>query len=107
MMATLSSVMRIPVAEIYGVASFYALIPVSPRGAVQAHICTDILCQLQNGERLWQETSAEWAPQKVTVTAAHCLGRCEHAPAAMVGSAIVVNATPDTLRAQIREALDE
>src|SRR5262245_31214467 len=63
-------------AEIYGVATFYALFSTVERPARQVHVCTDLVCRASGGlgERDLPE-DAHPAP---------CLGLCERAPAALV-----------------------
>ena len=38
--------LAVPPAEAYGVASFYALLPTTPRPPIVAHVCDDIACRL-------------------------------------------------------------
>ena len=66
-------------AEIYGVASFYALFPLSERPAHQVHACIDLACTAQGGP-----TESELP---TGVHASPCLGLCERAPAAFVTTA--------------------
>ena len=63
-------------AEVYGVASFYALFALQPRDPHQVHVCTDLACRANGGL-----TVAELPPG---AHASPCLGLCERAPAALV-----------------------
>ncbi len=66
-------------AEIYGVASFYALFSLAERPRHQVHVCVDLACRANGGL-----TDADLPP------GAHpspCLGLCERAPAAFVTTA--------------------
>jgi NADH-quinone oxidoreductase subunit F len=63
-------------AEIYGVASFYALFALEPRDPHQVHICTDLACRANGGPR-----AVDLPPG---THASPCLGLCERAPAALV-----------------------
>ena len=38
--------LAVPPAEAYGVASFYALLPTTPRPPIVAHVCDDLACRL-------------------------------------------------------------
>ena len=63
-------------AEVYGVASFYALFALEERPAHQVHVCIDLACRVNGGpteERM--PPGAHPSP---------CLGLCEQAPAAFV-----------------------
>ena len=63
-------------AEVYGVATFYALFSTTERPPRQVHVCVDLACRTDDG------------PTTDTLPAgAHpspCLGLCERAPAALV-----------------------
>jgi NADH-quinone oxidoreductase subunit F len=61
----------VPPADAYGVASFYALLALEPRGPDVLHVCTDLACRLAGAEL---PPGAQPSP---------CLGLCERAPAAL------------------------
>ena len=63
-------------AEVYGVASFYALFALSPRDPHQVHVCIDLACRADGG------SAADDLP--AGAHASPCLGLCERAPAALV-----------------------
>ena len=63
-------------AEVYGVASFYALFALQPRDPHQVHICTDLACRANGGPNA--------AALPAGAHASPCLGLCERAPAALV-----------------------
>ena len=66
-------------AEIYGVASFYALFSLTERPPHQVHVCVDLVCRSHGGV-------AE-ADLPAGAHASPCLGLCERAPAAFVTTA--------------------
>lgn len=72
--------LAIPPAEVYGVATFYALLSTTPRPPVVAHICTDIGCA-PRGKQL---CDAATAINPDAVVASPCLGQCDRAPAVFV-----------------------
>ena len=78
-------------AEIYGVASFYALFSLSERSAHQVHACVDLACRAAGGPT-----------EDSLPTGAHaspCLGLCERAPATMVVDAGPSNRQSNSLTA--------
>src|SRR5262245_4285746 len=84
-------------AEIYGVATFYALFSTVERPARQVHVCTDLVCRAAGG--LGEAELPEGAHP------APCLGVCERAPAALVLEAgesprreVLAPATADSVR---------
>jgi NADH:ubiquinone oxidoreductase subunit E len=95
---------RVPFAELYGVASFYALLDTG-RPHVSIRLCSGVPCVLAGadelGARLQAQTGLasgragaggsivwEWFP---------CIGQCDRAPAALVGEEPVVGLIPDLL----------
>ena len=63
-------------AEIYGVATFYALFDTNERPARQVHVCIDLACRAASG--CTEETLPEGA------IPSPCLGTCERAPSVLV-----------------------
>src|SRR5258708_5963078 len=80
----------IPPAEAYGVASFYALLSLTPRPPSVVHVCDDIAC-LANGattsceeiERRLGHPGALALDGQATWHRSPCIGLCERAPAAL------------------------
>src|SRR5688572_9167195 len=88
-LAALAEEMRIPLAEAYEVATFYAHFdvvkeddPVIPPLTVR--VCDSLTCAMLGGEKLLAELKAIAGPG-VRVVRAPCVGLCDHAPAAEVG----------------------
>ena len=86
--------LAVPPAEAYGVASFYALLPTTPRPPVVAHVCDDIACRLAGAEQICEELEARHGPAgsesadgETTWLRSPCLGQCERAPAVLVTAA--------------------
>jgi len=86
--------MNLPPAEIYGVASFYAMFSLVPRPPVVGHVCDDIACLTRGAAQLCStlentlgKAGSASADGKVTWVRSPCLGLCERAPAALVSAA--------------------
>ena len=93
----LAELMRLPMAEIYEVATFYAHFDVVADGeprppAITVRVCDSLSCMLAGAERLIEELQAESIPN-VRVVRAPCIGSCHTAPACEVGHRHVDNAT--------------
>jgi NADH-quinone oxidoreductase subunit F len=67
-------------ADIYGVATFYALFSTTPRDPKVVHVCDDIACIGAGAE----EICAQLETSGVTWQRSPCLGLCDRAPAALV-----------------------
>jgi NADH-quinone oxidoreductase subunit F len=87
----------VPPAEAYGVASFYALLPTTPRAPVVVHACDDIACRMAGADRVAAALEARLGPaggaEGVTWLTSPCVGACDRAPAAFVQRAGAGNAT--------------
>lgn len=65
--------LQVPPAEVYAVATFYALISTEERPSTVAHVCDDIACGPDLAAALADRTNAVSSP---------CLGQCDRRPAA-------------------------
>ena len=98
----LAEEMRISMAEVWEVATFYAHFdPVredeTPPPDLTIRVCESLACELAGSEALLEALEAGHDPSKVRVLRAPCMGRCDTAPVAEVGHRHVDNATPDLI----------
>lgn len=99
--------MRLPFPEVWGVATFYALLRLEPAEGVPVHVCDDVPCRLRGAEALLAELEARYGPPRRFSGRAHgepaqragakggvdwetvpCLGRCDAAPVAAVAGTL-------------------
>ncbi|MEP7181612.1 MAG: NAD(P)H-dependent oxidoreductase subunit E [Betaproteobacteria bacterium] len=97
-LTALADVIGLAPAEVYEVATFYHHFDVvrdgdAPPPALTVRVCTSLSCALAGGDAL-RETLARTLGRDVRVLAAPCIGRCDTAPAAVVGRRPVGDATP-------------
>jgi NADH-quinone oxidoreductase subunit F len=81
--------LTVPLADAYGVASFYALFSLEPRPPAVAHVCTDIACMCAGSDELVAELEQRLGPAEGNGTPpawleSPCLGLCDRGPAALV-----------------------
>src|SRR5689334_13400285 len=93
----LAEILRIPMAEVYEVATFYAHFDVVADGEarpepVTVRVCDSLSCMLAGAEQLLTALDSEKMPG-VRVVRAPCIGSCHTAPAAEVGHHHVDHAT--------------
>jgi NADH-quinone oxidoreductase subunit F len=81
-------------AEVYGVASFYALFPTVPRPRTAVHVCEDVACKARGSDDLIRALEDAGGPAGLpqhdgasTWLRSPCLGLCERAPSALLMSA--------------------
>ena len=101
----LAQEMSLAMTEVYEVATFYHHFDVvkegeSPPPALTVRVCETLSCQLAGAEALHAAVASACGPG-VRVIGAPCIGRCEHAPAAVVGRNPIDRASADTVMAAV------
>ena len=94
--------MEISYAEVYEVATFYHHFDVVKEGdakpaALTVRVCDSLSCELGGAQPLLERLRTALG-SKVRVIAAPCIGRCEQAPAVVVGQNPVARATVEIAR---------
>ncbi|MGB3067489.1 MAG: NADH-ubiquinone oxidoreductase-F iron-sulfur binding region domain-containing protein [Ottowia sp.] len=107
-LVALAAEMRLPMAEVYEVASFYHHFEILKDGAqaprLTVRVCESLSCQLAGAEDLLEKLP-QLLGTEVHVVRAPCIGRCEQAPAAMVGRSSIGHATAEALAEASSQAL--
>jgi formate dehydrogenase len=106
-LVALAQEMRLAMTEVYEVATFYHHFDVVKEGdaappALTVRVCETLSCQLAGADALRASVASACGPE-VRVIGAPCIGRCEQAPAAVVGRNPVDRATPDAILRAVRE----
>jgi NADH-quinone oxidoreductase subunit F len=109
--------LTVPPAEIFGVATFYALLATSEQPPAAVHVCDDMACRVAGAERICEELEAALGPaghpkdgESRTWHRSPCLGQCERAPAALftiAGEPAIRVSTGPLNTAQVLERLDD
>src|SRR5438876_10108219 len=104
-LAALAQEMRLAQTEVYEVATFYHHFDVvkegeSPPAALTVRVCDGLACEMAGARGLLAQLAALLG-KDVRVIAAPCIGRCEQAPAAVVGQNPVPRATCDAVMAKV------
>lgn len=97
---------KIPVAEIYGVVTFYAQFRLQPIGKNIIRVCHGTACHVANApkisEALYEELQIEpggtTKDLKFTVEEVACLGCCSLAPVIMINEKTYGRLTPDKIK---------
>ena len=100
-LVALAAEMRLSMAEVFEVASFYHHFEVIRDGdspaALTVRVCDGLSCAMAGAQDLLAKLPAILGTD-VRVTPAPCVGRCEQAPVAVVGQAPVLRADGDTVQ---------
>ena len=104
-LVALAAEMKMAMAEVYEVATFYHHFDVvkdgeAPPPAITVRVCDSIACELAGSHQLLDALST--LGPNVRVLHAPCVGRCETAPVAIVGQNPVPHATPDKVASTVR-----
>ncbi|PVY70602.1 NAD-dependent formate dehydrogenase flavoprotein subunit [Cupriavidus alkaliphilus] len=104
-LVALASELRLSMTEVYEVATFYHHFDVvredadgqiAPPPALTVRVCEGIACELAGAQALIDKLPALLGTE-VRVIAAPCIGRCEKAPAALVGQNPVDHASAEAI----------
>lgn len=98
--------LNIPLAEVYGVVTFYAQFTLNPRGAYNIGVCMGTACYVKgSGEvldriqkKLGIEPGGTTPDGRFSLEATRCIGACGLAPAMMVDDDVYKQVTPAKLR---------
>ena len=104
-LAALASELKMAMAEVYEVATFYHHFDVikegdAPPPAITVRVCDSIACELA-GARALLTTLQDRLGARVRVKAAPCVGRCETAPVAVVNQHPIPHATEALVSAAV------
>ena len=102
-------------AAVKGVASYYSMLSLKPRGRILVRLCASPVCRMAGSLDLLpvaaQATGAEpggsSADGAFSLETVQCLGRCAVAPAMMVGQTVYGRLDPERVRAVIAAARAE
>ena len=100
----LAEEMRLSMAEVWEVATFYAHFdPVregeAPPPPLTIRVCDSLSCEIAGADALAESLRAGTDPAEIRVLRAPCMGRCQDAPTCEVGHAHVDRATPEAVLA--------
>ncbi len=101
-MRALADTMKISMAEVYEVASFYDHFDIVKEGEakpapVTIRVCDSLSCMMAGAKTLISQLEAGADKEKVRIVRAPCMGGCDVAPAARVGDKEVGNVTVESL----------
>jgi len=97
-LAALAHELKLAMAEVYEVASFYHHFDIvkeheAAPAPVTVRVCDSLSCMMAGGETLFHDLQSKLPSQDVRVVHAPCMGRCQCAPVAVVGQNHIDHAT--------------
>src|SRR3954468_4056213 len=108
-LAALAQEMRLAMAEVYEVASFYHHFDIVKEGeaapaSLTVRVCDSLSCEMAGAKELLRKLPGLLG-KDVRVLAAPCIGRCESAPAVVVGQNPVLDASVETVARHVHDRL--
>jgi NADH:ubiquinone oxidoreductase subunit E len=96
---------KVPVNDVYGIASFYSFLAVKPRGRNVIRICQSLPCYLKNSRTIIETVAKEigiglgqTTPDgRFSFELTNCIGLCDKAPAMLINDDPHVDLTPDKI----------
>ena len=104
---------RMPINQIFSVATFFKVFSLKPRGRTLVHVCTGTACHVKGTPRILDrlekelnlkpgETTADLA---ITLETVNCVGACASAPVVRVDEATYSEMTPSKAADLVKELL--
>ena len=95
--------LKIPVAKVYGVVTFYSFFSMIPKGKNPISICMGTACYVRGGEKVLEEFKRKLKVEvgettidgKFSLNCLRCVGACGLAPVVMVGDKTYGRVSPD------------
>jgi bidirectional [NiFe] hydrogenase diaphorase subunit len=102
--------LKLPPSRVYGVATFYHLFSLKPKGEHTCVVCTGTACYVNGADRLLAAMRREahvgpgetTADGRLSLRTARCLGACGLAPAVVLDGAVVGHESPDALLRHVK-----
>ncbi len=104
-LTALADLLGLAPVEVYEVATFYHHFDVVHEGetappTITVRVCTSLSCALAGGRELHADLAGA-APADVRITPASCIGRCDAAPAALIGHRPIGRASTASIAAAL------
>ncbi len=107
----ISEKLKVPMTQVYGVASFYDAFHLTPRGKNLVRVCLGTACYLRGGNRVLEalerelgikdgETTPDLA---FSIQSVRCLGACALAPVMIIGEHYFDQVTPIKVKSILRQ----
>jgi len=107
----ISEYLQMPMAEIYGVITFYSRFTLKPKGKYNVAVCLGTACFVKGSEKVLDrlkeklgiDVGETTADGKFSIEATRCIGACGLAPVFTVNDEVYGNATPEMIDKVIDE----
>jgi NADP-reducing hydrogenase subunit HndA len=109
-----SKELKVPLAKVYGVVTFYSFFTMIPKGKHPISICTGTACYVRGAEKVLDEFKklldvkvGETTPDgKFSLSCLRCVGACGLAPVVLVGEKTYGRVAPEMVKEILAEYKD-
>ncbi len=99
--------LNIPLAEVYGVVTFYAQFSLKPKGEYRVSVCLGTACYVKGSDKLLEKLEEELGIKcgdctedgKFSIEACRCIGACGLAPVFTINDDVYGKKVPDDIPA--------
>jgi NADP-reducing hydrogenase subunit HndA len=99
----ISEGLNVPLAEIYGVATFYSRFSLEPKGKYKIQVCLGTACYVKGSDKVLEKLKETLGIEvgkctedgKFSLDATRCIGACGLAPVMVVNEDVYGKVTPD------------
>lgn len=114
-MQLISRTLKIPMAEIYGVATFYSQFTFIPKGKNIISVCLGTACYVKGAQAILEEIentlgikAGNTTPDlKFSIDSTRCVGDCSLAPVIVINEDVYAKVTKDKVKALIEKYRNE
>jgi len=111
----ISKYLDMPLAEIYGVITFYARFTLEPKGKYNIAVCLGTACFVKGSEAVLEkakeilkiDVGQTTEDGKFSIEATRCIGACGLAPVFTVNEEVYGKATPEPMEKVIKEYMEK
>ncbi len=103
--------MKLPVAKVFGVVTFYSFFSMQPKGLHPVSICMGTACYVRGAEKVLEEfkrilavnVGETTADGKFSISCLRCVGACGLAPVVTIGDKVYGRVSPDGVKDILKE----
>ncbi len=111
---SISEYLNIPIAEIYGVITFYSRFSLKPKGKYNVAICLGTACYVRGSEKILDkvkdilkiDVGQTTSDGKFSIEATRCIGACGLAPVFTINEEVFGKATPELVEKVLKKYND-
>ncbi len=105
--------LKLPPSRVYGVATFYHLFTLKPKGEHTCVVCTGTACYVKGADAILSalqkragiDAGGTTPDEKLSLLTARCVGACGLAPTVIYDDQVVASQTPESAVSKIEEWL--